>query len=91
MKDSATSRSHHLGENPQKYSGHILDFRDHMVIVADGKSRYYLDIDDVDATTKTPIDNLDVGDRVAFTGFDMTDSNGKNYGVKVKTFDWEEA
>ena len=91
LRTNPSSTKGDLGhENPQKYSGHIVDFREHMVIIAHGKQRYYVDIDEIDAATKTPIDNMDIGDKVEFTGYDLTDSTGKNYGIKVKTFDWEE-
>ena len=81
-------------KNPSKKikDGMIADFDEKITVIEDLDTgeEYVFDIDDIEAVSKTPIDDLMVGSSCKCTFTPMVDHEGDFHGNYLQQFEWWE-
>ncbi len=75
--------------NPSGTSAKVKDFlRKNVKFKLDNGKMLKLDIDDIEAMSSVPIDDMTVGDHALFDYEPITDKNGETHGHHLKAFEW---
>ncbi len=75
--------------NFQEVKGVVTGFNAKITYVDDGDgNEIELDIDDIEAVSMTPIDDMEMDASCHFTYIPMVSSDGEFHGNYLKTFDW---